>query len=352
MEGFFSRSKRVSQTLDDQVKARLIGQPRLISYASSGSDHSVAAAAITDEDDSPCLSELVHGFLEDDGDEINTSSNNTDFDADSDLNDNNRTDSVESVLKTTLFNAIANFNSGRILSHVLSAMERSSSSQSDKSIFIRKVMSFLREIGYNAAICKTKWESSGGLTAGNYEYIDVQSKTSRYIIELDFASQFEIARPTRAYTRLAQSLPRVFVGKNEELKTIVKLMCDEAKRSLKSRDLSLPPWRKNRYMQNKWFGPYRRTVNGVTGNVTASNNINGNAVNGENCRYVGFNVGVNASLFVPEKVVAEAVLAETSIKEVTNKVAVVTGKEEESVLEVNDRSVMLNVQVQVQVLVW
>jgi uncharacterized protein (TIGR01615 family) len=289
MEAFFTRSKRVSQPLDDQVKAHLI------SYPSSGSEHSAA------DDDSPCLSELVHGFLEDDGDDhaISGALNRSDeFDSD-------RVDSVshrtEAILKASLYKAISgNFNSGRILSHVLTEMERfSSSPRLEKSILSRQVMSYLREIGYNAAICKTKWESSGGLTAGSYEYIDVQSNaktTSRYIIELDFASEFEIARPASAYTRLMQLLPRVFVGKSEDLKTIVKLMCDEAKRSLKSRDLSLPPWRKNRYMQNKWFGPYRRTVNSIA-TVTVKP-VNSNVNGDQNCRSVGFNVGVNASLFV------------------------------------------------------
>ncbi|MCI65204.1 hypothetical protein A2U01_0086462, partial [Trifolium medium] len=42
------------------------------------------------------------------------------------------------------------------------------------SFYNRNVMSFLREKGYNAAICKTRWwDSSGGLTAGNHEFIDV-----------------------------------------------------------------------------------------------------------------------------------------------------------------------------------
>ncbi|KAH1033526.1 hypothetical protein J1N35_045700 [Gossypium stocksii] len=56
------RIKRVTDPLDNRVKARLIG----ISYYSSESKHS--AAVVVEDDDSPCLSELVHSFLEDDHD--------------------------------------------------------------------------------------------------------------------------------------------------------------------------------------------------------------------------------------------------------------------------------------------
>lgn len=52
----FARAKRVTDPLDDKAKARLIGCQ--LSCFSSGSEHSV------DHDDSPCLSDLVHGFLE------------------------------------------------------------------------------------------------------------------------------------------------------------------------------------------------------------------------------------------------------------------------------------------------
>ncbi|KAL0436697.1 UNVERIFIED_CONTAM: hypothetical protein Sradi_0377600 [Sesamum radiatum] len=113
----------------------------------------------------------------------------------------------------------------------------------------RNVMAYLRNCGYNAAVCKTKWESSGGLAAGNYEFIDVLRKeySTRYFVDLDFASEFEIARPTNSYERLLQHVPRVFIGTSEDLKQILKLVSDSARRSLKSRGLHLPPWRKNRF---------------------------------------------------------------------------------------------------------
>ncbi|CAA3019986.1 Hypothetical predicted protein [Olea europaea subsp. europaea] len=82
---------------------------------------------------------------------------------------------------------------------------------------------FLRDKGYNAAICKTKWEKFGGVTAGNYEFIDVvRLDSKRYFIDLDFASKFVIVRPNNFYENLLQYLPRVYVGKTEDLKHILK----------------------------------------------------------------------------------------------------------------------------------
>ncbi|KAK6238826.1 hypothetical protein QUC31_004295 [Theobroma cacao] len=292
MAAFVRRIKRVTDPLDDRVKARLVG----VSYVSSGSEHSAAAA----EDDSPCLSELVHSFLEDDKDAAEQTGYNSDPDrVDSNLD---TTVSIEIIIKSSAFDNADSYRN-LLMAHVLKAMEMLSFFKTDTSIFRRKIMAYLREIGHNAAICKTKWSSSGGLTAGNYEFIDVLQSVSstwqnRYFIDLDFASEFEIARPTSEYSRLLQYLPRVFVGKNEELKKIVKVMSDSAKRSLKSKELSLPPWRKNRYMQNKWFGSYRRTTNQISASASSLTPAMIHPVNVVKCRYVGFDDAVNGRLFV------------------------------------------------------
>ncbi|KAK1428510.1 hypothetical protein QVD17_17345 [Tagetes erecta] len=154
-----------------------------------------------------------------------------------------------------------------LLTNVLKAIEVFQAPKPNKQILNRNVMLFLQQIGYNAAVCKTKWESCGGLTSGNYEFIDVIRSNSgcnsgtRYFIDVNFVGEFDIARETEHFRRLLRHIPTVFVGKNEDLKQIVKLLTDATKRSLKTRGLLLPPWRKNRFMQKKWFGTYRRTVN-------------------------------------------------------------------------------------------
>ncbi|KAK4731702.1 hypothetical protein R3W88_024690 [Solanum pinnatisectum] len=84
---------------------------------------------------------------------------------------------------------------------------------------------------------------------------------NRYIIDLDFAAEFEIARPTNHYKRMLQSLRKVFVGKSEELKQILKVMSEAVRQSLRSKELHIPPWRKQGFMQNKWLGAYKRTTN-------------------------------------------------------------------------------------------
>ncbi|KAE8662372.1 cycloartenol synthase 2-like [Hibiscus syriacus] len=286
------RIKRVTDPLDDRVKARLVS----FSFESSGSEHSSAAVDV--EDDSPCLSELVHGFLEDDHDAVEQAGYNSDSDrVDSSFDIK---DSFRIIIKSTSLSNTDPFRN-LLMAHVLRAMEMLSFFKTDKAIFRRNVMAYLRQVGHNAAICKTKWSSSGGLTAGNYEFLDVVQSASptcqtRYFVDLDFASEFEIARPTIEYSRLLQHLPRVFVGKDEELKRIVKVMSDSVKKSLKSKELTLPPWRKNRYMRNKWFGPYNRATNQ---NPTAkSSTLTIHPANVVQCRYVGFEDAVNGGLFV------------------------------------------------------
>ncbi|KAK9146092.1 hypothetical protein Sjap_005995 [Stephania japonica] len=297
-----SRSSRSSSTAD----------PTSFQYFSSGSEHD--GDYEDDSLDGRDLSDLVRSFIEEEHAGATTRSSTThhqhqhhsDSDEDhhstnpiSDLEDllikNNHSDndSFLLILRSLVSKAVETFDNSRFLSR----------SNSDRR---RCVMTFLRNSGINAGICKSKWESSGGLAAGNYEFIDVVCTNlssfslmrprdherigKRYIVDLDFTGEFVIARPTSQYTRLIQQLPRVFVGRSEEMKKIIRLMCDEAKRSLKSRELTLPPWRKNRYMQTKWFGPYRRTVNQTASSPSVKSSDSFSAVK---CRAVGFDAVCN-----------------------------------------------------------
>lgn len=75
----------------------------------------------------------------------------------------------------------------------------------------------------------------------------------RVIVDVDFRSQFEVARPTKAYKELISNLPSVFVGTEEKLNKIITMLGPACKKSLKEKGLSIPPWRRTSYMQSKWF---------------------------------------------------------------------------------------------------
>lgn len=249
-------------TLRDRARARIVPDH----YISSGSDHSAAAADADADDDS--LSDLFYGFQVKDCAVPNHHQSLPEDESDSERGRSagDLGDDVERLRKPI---DLCDMDSLRnvLFGHVIKAVEIFAFAKSNAPVFRRNVMSYLRNLGYNAAICKTKWEQSGGLTAGNYEFIDVvrcdagNRIISRYFVDLDFVQEFEIARPTPQFERLLQSLPSIFVGKMEELTQVLKVMSAATKRSLKSKDLHLPPWRKHRYMRNKWFGPYKRTTN-------------------------------------------------------------------------------------------
>lgn len=130
----------------------------------------------------------------------------------------------------------------------------------------RAVMNRLRSSGYNAAVCKSRWDNANGYPSGEYEYIDVivegsMGKSERLIVDIDFRSQFQIARSTGHYGAVLNMLPVIFVGKEDRLQQIVGIVCDAAKQSLKKEGLHIPPWRRFEYMRAKWLSPYRRTTN-------------------------------------------------------------------------------------------
>ncbi|PWA55191.1 hypothetical protein CTI12_AA429670 [Artemisia annua] len=276
----FTRTKRVSDPLDERAKNRFTD------YTSSGSEHSIAA---TDSFSSP-------PFFPDSACLVSRAAEEkikTDSDSESDLEcESDRTDAIINII-----NSIKNIQNGdsyrnKLLAHTMKGVQILDSSLNyNKHVLNRNVMLYLQQNGYNAAICKTKWLTNGGLNGGNYEFIDViRSDTNdRYCIDLSFASEFSLARETEEYTRLTSYLPKVFVGKNDDLKKFVKLVSDAGCRSLKTKGLIFPPWRKNRFMQMKWFGPYRRTVSYIP-TVNSSLNV-------VKCSAVGFNA-VSNGVFV------------------------------------------------------
>ncbi|XVE55201.1 hypothetical protein DITRI_Ditri03aG0140500 [Diplodiscus trichospermus] len=115
----------------------------------------------------------------------------------------------------------------------------------------------LRNDGYEASLCKTSWVCTSSHHKGGYEYIDVmvmeKGRPERVIVDIEFRSQFELARPTITYKEMINKLPLIFVGGEEKLNRIIPLICSAAKTSFKENGLHVPPWRKPAYMQSKWL---------------------------------------------------------------------------------------------------
>ncbi|XP_021719414.1 uncharacterized protein LOC110687101 [Chenopodium quinoa] len=131
-----------------------------------------------------------------------------------------------------------------------------------RSSFKRSLMAHLRDKGFDAGLCKSRWEKTGRFPAGTYEYIDVNVGKSRYIVEVFMAGEFEIARPTSRYTSLVEMIPSILIIKNTQvLKQITRLMSNAMRESLKQANMLVAPWRRNGYLQAKYFSPYKRTTN-------------------------------------------------------------------------------------------
>lgn len=119
----------------------------------------------------------------------------------------------------------------------------------------------LKMDGFNATLCQTSWVTTLGCPGGDYEFIDIIMKkekgtgSMRLIIDIDFKSQFELARPTQTYAELSDALPAIFVGNEDKLIKIITLLCSAAKQSFIEKGLHIPPWRTSTYMRSKWLSP-------------------------------------------------------------------------------------------------
>ena len=116
-----------------------------------------------------------------------------------------------------------------------------------------------RELGF----CRTQREKTEGLAPEAHDYVDVIcTGGERFIVDCNLAAEFEIARATPHYQQLLSALPEVMIGEVKIMKEVVELLCDAAAESMRSREMHLPPWRRGKYVQGKWFGPYRRSTGG------------------------------------------------------------------------------------------
>lgn len=262
----FLRAKRVSDPLGEEVKALIHGGND--NFVSSGSEHEVGSV----------LSGHLHGFFfdMDEGfsDDGNVAGDGSD---DCETRDGLIISSSSFMLRdrARVRDLLRKMNADRfrkgllrVVSETTAKFEGSLRSSSSSSEFRRAVMTSLRDdYNYNAGICKVRWESDGKVKSGNYEYIDVIRSSSgdscRYIVDMDFAGEFQIARPTEEYAKLILELPTIYVGTPEEVRKIVRVIGDAAKRSMGINKLHVPPWRRIGYMHNKWLGSYKRTTNPV-----------------------------------------------------------------------------------------
>ncbi|KVH93172.1 uncharacterized protein LOC112516723 [Cynara cardunculus var. scolymus] len=256
------RFKRITEAFDDDARARLC--------QSSGSEHS--ANSVTD------LSDLVDSFFEGDaGGRGKSCGENKVRDRDQEETKYQEAESfygTDSETKEMLIDLIdddAENEDDRSKCAIRSEVEtvcRNLENSSSEG-FKRHLMTLLRQRGFDAGLCKSRWEKTGRHPAGEYEYIDVLNSGKRYIVEVSFGGHFTIARPTKTYKSLLEVIPNIAVIKPNKLKQVVRLMCAAMRTSLKTRDMEVSPWRKNGYMQTKWFGSYKRTTNALPTRSTA-----------------------------------------------------------------------------------
>lgn len=222
------------------------------------------------EPSSLCLAKMVQNFIEENNEKpspakcgrnrcncfngTNNDSSDDEFDfadsAHSSFNDSS--DALKSLIPC------ATVVERNLLADISQIVEKNKACKSKNDL--RKIVTDeLLKLGYNASICKSKWEKASSVPAGEYEYIDVIEKGERVLIDVDFRSEFEVARSTSSYKAVLQLLPFIFVGNSDRLLQIVSIASEAARQSLKKKGMHIAPWRKAEYIKAKWLSPHIRT---------------------------------------------------------------------------------------------
>ncbi|KAL2229981.1 uncharacterized protein LOC105171616 [Sesamum indicum] len=242
-----------------------------------GEKDGVATATVAEfEPSSVCLDKMVQNFIEDNNEKQSTtaaakcgrnrcncfngnsndsSDDELDFFSDS-VSANSSFSDPSDTLKSLI--PCASVAERNLLADTSKIVEKNNKTCKGKDDLRKIVTDGLIALGYNASLCKSKWEKSSSIPAGEYEYIDVIVEGERVLIDVDFRSEFEIARSTSSYKAILQSLPYIFVGKSDRLLQIVSIASEAARQSLKKKGMHIAPWRKSEYMKSKWLSPHTR----------------------------------------------------------------------------------------------
>ncbi|KAE8660679.1 hypothetical protein F3Y22_tig00116951pilonHSYRG00641 [Hibiscus syriacus] len=228
------------------------------------------------EPSSVCLAKMVQNFIEENNEKQQSCavrcsgrnrcncfsnrscSDSSDDEMDGFFGDSNLTCSAEAseILKSLV--SPTSVNEKKLLADTMKILEKNRNCKS-KDEFCRKIVTDgLLTLGYDASICKSFWEKSPSFPSGEYEYIDVIIEGERLLIDIDFRSEFELARTTKTYKSILQMLPFIFVGKANRLQKIIAIVSEAVKQCLKKKGMHIPPWRKAEYIKAKWLSPYNR----------------------------------------------------------------------------------------------
>ncbi|KAL8048045.1 hypothetical protein ABFX02_07G038000 [Erythranthe guttata] len=243
----------------------------------AGGEKDFGGAAAEFEPSSVCLDKMVQNFIEDNNEKqsaaaaakcarnrcncFNGNSNDSsddefDFFSDSFSANSSFTDPSDTLKSLIPCASVAERN---LLADTSKIVEKHNKTCKRKDDLRKIVTDNLIALDYNASVCKSKWEKSPSIPAGEYEYIDVIIEGGeRVLIDVDFRSEFEIARSTSSYKATLQCLPYIFVGKSDRLLQIVSVASEAARLSLKKKGMHIAPWRKSEYMKSKWLSPHTR----------------------------------------------------------------------------------------------
>lgn len=204
-----------------------------------------------------------------------------------------------------------NVTERNLLADTSKIMDRTRNFKCGKSETRKIVCDGLKLLGYDAAVCKSKWEKATSVPAGEHEYIDVVTGGARLLVEVDFRSEFEIARSTKTYRTLLQSLPSIYVGTTDRLVKIVALVSEAVKQSMRKKGLHFPPWRKCEYMKSKWLSKHERL--GITSLDSPGDDKSDISVNFEVCSVEMITVVVRPSEVVIGKLKNKPVAGLTAV---------------------------------------
>ncbi|GAB4851018.1 hypothetical protein Ancab_030314 [Ancistrocladus abbreviatus] len=256
---------------------------------STGNETTLFDKSTTDfEPSSVCLAKMVQNFIEESSDKQsaakggrnrcncfngnNSDSSDDEFDAWNDSFPPNASYAHDAcdILKSLV--PCTSISERNLLADAAKIVEQNNETCKRKDELRKILTDSLSSLGYDVSICKSRWDKSPTYPAGEYEYIDViVLEGERLLIDVDFRSEFEIARSTGTYKAILQSMPFIFVGKEDRLQQILSIVAEAAKQSLKKKGMHVPPWRKAEYMRAKWLSPYTRTTSSLPSPSSPSN---------------------------------------------------------------------------------
>jgi uncharacterized protein (TIGR01615 family) len=105
---------------------------------------------------------------------------------------------------------------------------------------------------WTVTLCSSKCTANSPFRGMPFLHISPPSKTTKFVVDLNFSEKFHAARPSRRLSSLLKAAPKAFVGTRDTLVKSIRWCAGVVQESIMHAGMDVPPWRTGTHLQQSY----------------------------------------------------------------------------------------------------